>query len=555
MTAALALAAMVVALRFIPAGRPHCAAPQLPARRVLPPPVAQLSTVSPQTEEEVAVQRAGHPHTPESRAKISAANKGKMPWNKGREHTEETRRRISEGTRRALVVRQQEQEAAERAELEELRLRDPQEHARRIAVAEAEEAEKRERRERRAQREMRRAAALASPPRPRAAVARAGSPRAQGGATRPRGAPRAPGESFFTDEARARISASLKQRWLDPEYRARRANKTVSAETRAKLSRVMKEKWAAANGTFRSRTGNGSHSIERRQKISASIRAKWADPDYRNRTIAGIRASHKNGAAAGRKPQTDEERAAWRAKISAAMKLRWRNETFRAQQLESGESYRGSAAATEAMKRRSTEAMRRRPPPLRAEPAAETAAPAAADAGGGSDADDGGGDAAADPDLEVGRATRELRSIRGASKAAAQAAAAAAETAASMHEVVDWGSAVIDFGEVGEEVAAANGATGGGSNGASEPRDPLPTGTPVHEAREGKLARGREMAAAAAAVGAAYAAAGEPDMIDVLLGQVLDGAGDDILKPANGAANGANGATNGAAANGAEKAR
>ena len=48
-------------------------------------------------------------------------------------------------------------------------------------------------------------------------------------------------------------------------------------------------------------------------------------------------------------------------------------------------------------------------------------------------------------------------------------------------------------------------------------------------------------------------------MIDVLLGQVLDGAGDDILKPANGAANGANGATNGAtngaAANGAEKAR
>ena len=61
MTAALALAAMVVALRFIPAGRPHCVAPQLPARRALPPPVAQLSTVSPQTEEEVAVQRAGHP--------------------------------------------------------------------------------------------------------------------------------------------------------------------------------------------------------------------------------------------------------------------------------------------------------------------------------------------------------------------------------------------------------------------------------------------------------------------------------------------------------------
>ena len=206
MTAALALAAMVVALRFIPAGRPHCVAPQLPARRALPPPVAQLSTTSAQTEEEVAVQRAGHPHTPESRAKISAANKGKMPWNKGREHTEETRRRISEGTRRALAVRQQEQEAAERAELEELRLRDPQEHARRIAAAEAEEAEGRAARAARAAR-MRRAAALASPPRPPPSRA-PGAPARR--AVRPgRAARRAPGESFFTDDALRRISASL----------------------------------------------------------------------------------------------------------------------------------------------------------------------------------------------------------------------------------------------------------------------------------------------------------------------------------------------------------
>lgn len=43
----------------------------------------------------------GHCHTPESRGKISAANKGKTPWNKGGNHSEETRRKIAEGAREA----------------------------------------------------------------------------------------------------------------------------------------------------------------------------------------------------------------------------------------------------------------------------------------------------------------------------------------------------------------------------------------------------------------------------------------------------------------------
>ena len=59
------------------------------------------------------------------------------------------------------------------------------------------------------------------------------------------------------------------------------------------------------------------------------------------------------------------------------MKLRWRNETFRAQQLESGESYRGSAAATAAnvaamaagTARRRTVAMYERPAHWVAQPA------------------------------------------------------------------------------------------------------------------------------------------------------------------------------------------
>lgn len=47
----------------------------------------------------------GRPHTPESRAKIAAANKGKVPWNVGKKHSPETRERIRERTRIAMQKR------------------------------------------------------------------------------------------------------------------------------------------------------------------------------------------------------------------------------------------------------------------------------------------------------------------------------------------------------------------------------------------------------------------------------------------------------------------
>lgn len=49
----------------------------------------------------------GRPHTAESRARISAANKGKTPWNKGIRHSEETKRKIAERTRAAMVKRKE----------------------------------------------------------------------------------------------------------------------------------------------------------------------------------------------------------------------------------------------------------------------------------------------------------------------------------------------------------------------------------------------------------------------------------------------------------------
>lgn len=49
----------------------------------------------------------GRPHTASSKAKISAANKGKVPWNKGGSHSEETRRKIAEGARRNALKRKE----------------------------------------------------------------------------------------------------------------------------------------------------------------------------------------------------------------------------------------------------------------------------------------------------------------------------------------------------------------------------------------------------------------------------------------------------------------
>lgn len=45
---------------------------------------------------------SGRKHTASARAKISAANRGRVPWNKGRQHSEETRARIAAATRAAM---------------------------------------------------------------------------------------------------------------------------------------------------------------------------------------------------------------------------------------------------------------------------------------------------------------------------------------------------------------------------------------------------------------------------------------------------------------------
>ena len=64
---------------------PHTAPTTLRAHRALGPIRAR------HTDRLVLAAGGGHAHTVESKLKISAANKGKQPWNKGKAHSQQTR--------------------------------------------------------------------------------------------------------------------------------------------------------------------------------------------------------------------------------------------------------------------------------------------------------------------------------------------------------------------------------------------------------------------------------------------------------------------------------
>ena len=268
-----------------------------PARVPVAPRCQQVATLL-ETEGESGTLTAagGRLHTPESRAKISAANKGRTPWNAGRKHSEETRQRIAEATRAAMQRRMEER----KLERERMRLEEPQvyqalvtkEAAAEAAAAALKEAEReqrsaerrRERLEKRLVRQQRAEASGNGTATVRRARVTIGSSRVN---------------FTFTAESRAKISESVRKRWQDPTYRARRSNISVSQETRAKLSEAMKAKWLS--GSYRERNGtSNAHSAERRSKIAAAIRAKWAEPEYRERATIGIRLARLNATASRR---------------------------------------------------------------------------------------------------------------------------------------------------------------------------------------------------------------------------------------------------------------
>ena len=264
------------------------------------------------------IQPAVRKHTDESKRKISAANKGRVPWNAGRKHSEETRRRIAEGTRLAMERRAE----AVRAERERLQREDPDAYERLTAAeAEAKEAKR-----------------VADANKAAARLEARRSARQQATklkASRIKTGPRPRRVNFtFSAESRAKISESLRLRWQDPEYRARRTtNVTRSQATRDAISTAMKKRWAS--GSYRLRVAvNGSHTMERRAKIAESIRRKWQDPEYRLRATAGIRRAHDNETRRQLRIEHGGISPEARRKISESMKRRWQEPDFRQVQIQ-----------------------------------------------------------------------------------------------------------------------------------------------------------------------------------------------------------------------------
>jgi NUMOD3 motif len=225
-------------------------------------------------------ENGGYTHTSLSKAKISAANKGKTPWNKGKSRSIEEKERIAAGVR----ARNRERF------LEKLEV---------MGLTE-EQYEQKKREERNKKATERR------------------SRKTENGGYRP------------TEETKHKISQILKEKWASGEIARHRTDPSKirsgfkhSEETKAKISESLKQKWSS-DTTYRenmiNKTTTSNSNGEMRQKVSETLKAKWKDPEFRERMMEKIR-SRKNSAL-----ERNEE---YRRKISEAMKIKWQDDNYR----------------------------------------------------------------------------------------------------------------------------------------------------------------------------------------------------------------------------------
>jgi hypothetical protein len=225
--------------------------------------------------------KGGYSHTLASKAKISAANKGKTPWNKGRARSEEERAKIASGVRAKNRVRFL-QKLSDMGVTEE----------------EYEANKKEERREKDAERRSR---------------------RTEKGGYRP------------TEETRQKISQILKEKYANGEVKPRTIDPSKvrrgfkhTEETRAKISEALRKRWAEDpeyRATMTEKVASANADITVRQKISASLRKKWQEPEFRAEMMEKM--SNRKGKTGLAHDQSHRE------KISAAMRAKWQDEEYR----------------------------------------------------------------------------------------------------------------------------------------------------------------------------------------------------------------------------------
>jgi hypothetical protein len=222
----------------------------------------------------------GFTHTAASKAKISASNKGRTPWNKGRQRSPEVKARIAAGVRAR-------NRAAFLQKLDEMGLTEE----------EYELQKKEERRRKEAERRNR---------------------KTEKGGYRP------------TEETKQKISEVLKTKWANGEISKRRTDPskvrrgfTHSEETRAKISASLRKRWATDEGYRENMVNKSSQHnghVDVRRRISEALKAKWQEPEFRERMLEQIR---------NRRSASGERGEEYRRKISEAMKTKWREQEYR----------------------------------------------------------------------------------------------------------------------------------------------------------------------------------------------------------------------------------
>jgi len=220
-----------------------------------------------QTTEEQRLK--GHAHTEESKAKISAANKGKTPWNKGRKHSPETLEKIRQKTKEAMRKKKEKKAL----DLGYISLEEYEE------VLKTQKKEKKEKSRKPSEETRKKISAKLK--------ARWADPeyreKAKGRSLKNLNNQVGFSNRTHSEETRRKIAERTRQNWQNPEYRARMAAKAsnVSAETREKISKALKARWQ--NEEFRTtKLANQTTKSEvHKKRIAEAIAAKWADPEYR----------------------------------------------------------------------------------------------------------------------------------------------------------------------------------------------------------------------------------------------------------------------------------
>eukprot|EP01031_Cornospumella_fuschlensis_P033286 gene33286-40269_t len=174
---------------------------------------------------------SSHPQSAEARAKISAANKGKIPWNLNRHHSAETRRKIAESTLRYVYKKKLEKATA-------------------IGLTTVEQYEAYLKEEKR---KLKRAK-----------------------------------QAEMTEIRRQRMSEIMKLRWQDPAVRAK-YNSSRSIPMKPREPNLALVENSRFNETEKRRV---PHFDEWRTKISTTLKKRWEDPEFRQRMIGGLQRRH-----------------------------------------------------------------------------------------------------------------------------------------------------------------------------------------------------------------------------------------------------------------------